>query len=147
MPCQCICYAVLSSIQETEILHIRGSVTHRCLVRWRSAMTHNRLIWIRTSQLSYVHVSLAQHGDKSQHRGNKSFWSVSWFKYLGTTQTNQKCIYAKINNKLNPRNPRWHLVQYLSGHCRHQMVWYSISWKPFICPIYWWLHFKDDEKE
>jgi len=41
----------------------------------------------------------------NMERGNKSWKRMAGFKCLGTMQTNQKCIYAKIHNKLNSKNP------------------------------------------
>jgi hypothetical protein len=44
---------------------------------------------------------------------NSSFERVEWFKYLGTTLTNQISISEDIKNRLKPGNVCYHWVQNL----------------------------------
>jgi hypothetical protein len=45
--------------------------------------------------------------------GNKSFETMEYFRYLGTTQTNQNSIPEEVKNKLKLGNSCLHSVQNL----------------------------------
>jgi hypothetical protein len=44
---------------------------------------------------------------------NRSFESMTTFEYLGTTLTDQNCIYEEVKSKLNSGNACYHSVQSL----------------------------------
>jgi hypothetical protein len=50
---------------------------------------------------------------QSINLGNRSFEDVIKFKYLGTTITDQNCIYEQIKSRLNSENACYHSVQSL----------------------------------
>jgi hypothetical protein len=61
----------------------------------------------------YMLVSMCQKAGqrKSIKIGNRSFESVAKFKYLGTTLTDQNCIYEEIKSRLNSGNACYHSIQ------------------------------------
>jgi hypothetical protein len=64
---------------------------------------------------------LMSHGQKigqkhSLETANRSFEDVAKFKYLGTTLTDQNCMYEEIKSRLNSGNACYHSVQSLLSY-------------------------------
>jgi predicted ABC-class ATPase len=70
---------------------------------------------INVEKTKYVLLSHQQNVGQNREMKitNRSFESVSQFKYLGTTVTNQNLIQEEIKRRLNSGNACYHLVQNL----------------------------------
>ena len=52
-----------------------------------------------------------QHAQQNFNIDYKSFEKVAYFKYMGTTLTDQNSIHEETKSKLKPRNVYYHSVQ------------------------------------
>jgi hypothetical protein len=92
---------------------------------------------MKAEKTKYILMSRSQRiGQKhSIKRGNRSFEYVEKFEYLGTTLTDQNCMYEEIKSRLNSGNACYHTVQsLLSSHLLSRNVKVKI-YKTIILPV------------
>jgi hypothetical protein len=78
-----------------------------------------RKLGLEVSTEKTKHMVVSHHQIAGQNKNistvNKSFENMATFKYLGTTVTNQNCIYEEIKTRLNSGNAFYHSIQNLSS--------------------------------
>jgi hypothetical protein len=74
---------------------------------------------VNSEKTKYMFMSRHQTAGQSNYIrvANKSFKKVAKFKYLGSTLTDQNCIYEEIRSRLNSGNACYHAVQNLLSSC------------------------------
>jgi hypothetical protein len=95
---------------------------------------------VNSEKTKYMFISRHQTAGQSNYIrvANKSFEKVSYFKYLGSTLTDQNCIHEEITSRLNSGNVCYHAVQnLLTSRLLSINVKINIYKTNFTCGFVW----------